>query len=693
MTVELIMRRAWAVMLALLASFLPIVATAPAAAADPQVAASGHEPVVVVGVPDLCWQDVTEATTPTLWRLAQTAAVAAMTDRSGEPITRRATGWITLNSGTRARADVDPTVVPDPTNPAQLEALRAANAGAAYRAQVGALGNVLHREGLKTAAVGAPGALLGPMAADGRVDATAPSVADALTEADVVVVELPQLYGIDRRDPIAVQGALAGIDDAVNTILGEVPGGASLLLAGVSEAATGPAHLHVAIATGPSFEGGELTSASTGRDGVVQLIDVAPTVLSLVGAPVPPAMPGAPWQVVSQDAGVATARTIAGFVDLDDRSVIVRASGRWYYPAVAGTALLYVAITLICWRRRRSGGLRTLGAIVAAVPLAGFLMQVLPWWRAGSWPQLPLTAGIAAALGLSASFLPWARRNRWGTAAILGATTVVVLAADAATGSPLSLDAPFADNPIIAGRFHGLGNVAFALLGAGTLVLSAAVAAGRRPRPAAAAVCALGVVGLVVDGLPSLGDDFGGVLALLPAVAVLAITVSRVRVLRWHVVSVVAAAVLTTMAFAVYDFSRPATERTHLGRFIAQVGDGSAATVVHRKLDTSLGTFSAGWGRWIVLGWVALALASWIGHRRGRLRLAEGMDAREVGGLLAALVTLAVLGAAVNDSGLEITAFTFYLAAPLLIPFLDAHAATPPTPEGTQPGRVVATSS
>jgi hypothetical protein len=116
---------------------------------------------------------------------------------------------------------------------------------------------------------------------------------------------------------------------------------------------------------------------------------------------------------------------------------------------------------------------------------------------------------------------------------------------------------------------------------------------------------------------------------------------------------------------------------------------------VHRKLDTSLGTFSAGWPRWIVLGWVVLALAAWIGVRRGRLRISPSVDARAAGGLLAALVTLGVLGAAVNDSGLEITAFTFYLAAPLLVPLVEPSSASPPfpAPEQRAVGRVGAAGS
>ena len=666
----------WAVILACL-TLAMIASPASAAPRDDQATGPAHGPVVLVGVPDLRWQDVDPVVTPTLWRLAGRSSIAALTDRSGERFASRAAGWVTVNTGSRAVAGVDPRTVPDTAVPEQLDALRAANRSARYEAQVGALGDALHGAGLAVAAVGGPGAALGGMAGDGTVDVRAPSVAAALGRADVVIVELPQLYDVGREDAGRVRDARAAIDDAVRTVVLELPENASLLVAGVSDVAGGPESLHVAMATGPSFGAGQLTSASTGRAGVVQLIDVAPTVLGLTGVPVPSAMLGVHWRA---DPGpdVSTAHRVSAFVELDRRSVTALDAVRWYYPAVVGTALLYVAAVVIGWTRRRARFLRPLGAVVAAVPVASYLVQLVPWWRVGAWTLAPLTVGLAAALGLAATFGPWGQRNRWHTAAVVAAVTAVVIVADAATGSPLSLDGPFADNPIIAGRFHGIGNVAFALLGAGTLIVSAAVAAGRDARRAAPAVFGLGAVAVAVDGLPALGDDLGGVLALLPAVAVLGLVVAKVRLSGRHVLVVTAATVLTTAGFALYDYSRPPLLRTHLGRFIGQIADGSAGSVVSRKLDSSLATFTNGWPRWIVVGWVLLALAAYVGHRRERLRVVASVDRRTAGGLLAALVVLGVLGAALNDSGLEIIAFTFYLAAPLLVPLLEPVPEAPP---------------
>jgi hypothetical protein len=514
------------------------------------------------------------------------------------------------------------------------------------------------------------------MAGAGTVDSVAPSVGVALEHAHVVVAELPQLYEVDRQDAGAVHGALAAIDTGVDTVLRALPERASLLVAGVSDAASGPPHLHVAMATGPSFGTGLLTSASTGRPGVVQLIDVAPTVVQLAGADAPSSMLGVQWRTVPES-GAPIAEHVSAFVGLDRRSVSEIGVERWYYPAVTWLGLLYVAATVTAWVRRRTRVLRFLGAVVASVPVGSFLAQLVPWWDAGTWLLVALTAGVAVAVGAAAVFGSWTRQAHWRTAGLVGAVTAAVIVIDACTGSELSLDAPFGDNPIIAGRFHGIGNIAFALLGAGTLVFSAAVATGLPARRAAAVVFGSGAVAVAVDGHPALGDDFGGVLALLPAVAVLGLVVSRVRTSGRHVLTVLAATVTTTAAFALYDYTRPPSQRTHLGRFVGQIADGSAGSVVARKLDSSLASFTNGWHRWLVVGWVVLALAAYVGHRLGRLRVSPAVDHRTAGGLLAALLVLAVLGAALNDSGLAITAFTFYVAAPLLVPLVEPVETTP----------------
>ena len=91
---------------------------------------------------------------------------------------------------------------------------------------------------------------------------------------------------------------------------------------------------------------------------------------------------------------------------------------------------------------------------------------------------------------------PW-RRSLFGPLAVVSAATMLVLAADVMTGSRLQLSSLMGLQPVVGGRFYGMGNVTFALFATATLMLCIAVAdhfvrAGRRP-VAVGAVIAIGL--------------------------------------------------------------------------------------------------------------------------------------------------------------------------------------------------------
>ena len=88
---------------ALLACLFAVLALAtPARAAEPPPRA---QHVVVVGLSGLRWSDVSEARTPTLWRLAGQGSVGNLVDYAVLPLTCPADGWLTLNAGARAQSD------------------------------------------------------------------------------------------------------------------------------------------------------------------------------------------------------------------------------------------------------------------------------------------------------------------------------------------------------------------------------------------------------------------------------------------------------------------------------------------------------------------------------------------------------------------------------------------------------------
>jgi hypothetical protein len=163
-----------------------------------------------------------------------------------------------------------------------------------------------------------------------------------------------------------------------------------------------------------------------------------------------------------------------------------------------------------------------------------------------------------------------------------------------------------------------------------------------------------------------MGDDFGGVISLLPAVLVLCVLVAEIRVTPWRSIAVLGSTAAAGVAFALYDYSLPASRRSHVGRFVQQLGDGTAWTVVHRKLGAAERTLLSGSFRWVALALAILAVVAWALVRQGRIQVVRGQE-RRLASVVIAVGLVGLLGAALNDSGVAISALAWSVAGPSLV--------------------------
>lgn len=177
------------------------------------------------------------------------------------------------------------------------------------------------------------------------------------------------------------------------------------------------------------------------------------------------------------------------------------------------------------------------------------------------------------------------------TALLLSLCIAILILTDAAGGAAMAFNGTLGMDAVVAGRFYGMSNTAFALAAAALVVAAAAwtgpvveAQATRCERRTAAivGVAVVGVPALVVDGLPQLGADVGGALTLVAALVALgtALAGGRIGWKQWMGVAVVAVA--TAGVFGLVDHALGS--RTHMGRFIGQLQDGTAATTIRRKL-------------------------------------------------------------------------------------------------------------
>jgi hypothetical protein len=650
-------------------------ASAPALAA-PQAtpmsrpASSGmtsYEPpaIAIIAIPDLRWTDL--AAMPRLRAFARSSAVGNLSVKTPGSRAGCADGLLTFGAGNRVSAGVNGcTVTPGDF----LAAEHAAETGP-FGANVGAFGEALHTAQLGAQALD-PFAF--PMVA--RPEDARTSVPAEQSDGHLPVVSAAVDVDLYRVRPGRRAAAALQLDRKITGQLAEAPGASYLVIAGISDGATGSSHLHPLLISHPGWHNVELARPGS-RPPYVELIDLAPTILHWLGRAPPDSMAGRVLRVTA-----TPARDPAAYNDEDLHAQAARTASKPLRWTLAISVLAVVLLLVLALRRpdRNAAAATWLSRLVVAVPVGAFLLQLLPWWR---WPGLAVVAAlvVVAVIGAVAMTVV-GRRGEVAALLVVPAATFVVLLLDQLAHSPLQLSAPLGDNPLIAGRFHGMGNIDFALFATAALLCAGVVgghlvAAGSRGEGVLIATLIAGVA-LVVDGAPSFGDDAGGAVALLPAIVVMLGVLLGIRVTWRRALTVVVVAVVAISVLGVADHARGAGAQTHLGRFVGQVLHGGAGTVVQRRLTAVGRSFGNVVFTLLVLAATVAVVMCWNAFRQ---RVAP------VPGLLAALagvVVLAVLGSLLNDSGVAVAAFVLILAVTALGGSILARTVTraPGSPQG-----------
>jgi hypothetical protein len=588
-----------------------------------QATGVGPAPIVLYAVPGLTWADVVGM--PHLRELAARSSVGELSVKTRSSITRCGTGMLAVSAGNR-------TSGPPPgcgLNMSTWQELRQGNNSSRFAARVGALGETLQTAGVKTVAVG-QGAV--PMLANdaGRVDAVVPSIGEAA-----------RLGG--RSVYAGLPAAEQLVDDRIATVEQHLPPGATLMVAGISDPRFGHSVLHTLVLSGPGWTSTTLRSSAAGRAPYVQLIDVAPTLLTAAGVKIPEFMVGRPMQKSGKDVP-----PIATFIDDNQHAVLQRTLGQRVFLTIGITAI--VMMLLAAAPGRLAHGIAAwLARLVAPAPAMVFIANAFPWWRWGRWQYGGLV--LAGCVIIALATTPIRRRFPTGALIAVPVFSFAALALDQITGSTLQLSAPLGDSPLVAGRFSGMGNIDFAILASSGLLI-AGIVGGRMPTRTRAVLAAgaIAVTAIVVDGAPQLGNDIGGVLALVPATLVMLAILAEIRLTKWRVLAVAVTTVVVAVGVALADYSRPPTAQTHVGRFVGQVLHGGAGVEVRRKFDASMATFGLTIGTFVVGFSIGLAI---IGRHRIRAALARVPGATAAG---VAVAVLGGLGVALNDSGVVIAA-------------------------------------
>ncbi|GGM30634.1 hypothetical protein [Micromonospora yangpuensis] len=666
--------------------------------------------VVLVGMAGLRWDDVDPEHTPTLWRMARDGSIGSLSVRSAHRPTCPVDGWLTLGAGNFAawagnrQAQVCPpgqvTVEQPDSIGANLPDQEAQVLHNQERLPWGTVPGALSESVRCSVAVG-PGAAVAAARPFGRVDRYAPALpADPAELLGSCVLSIVDLGTVTGEDPTLRAEAVRAADADLARVLAARPPQSLVVVAGISDTEQ-PSRLHVAVADGPGWERGWLTSASTGREGYLQLVDLAPTALAVLGRPMPERLfigqPAAP--VEGRPADLATAITAPADADREAGAQRRVADGFFVVVAVV-QVLLAIAVLPLLRRARRHAGVgrapvpRRVVAVVevllvaAALALpAALLADLVPWWRGehAGWYFAVVTAAVLAAATTLVRLAPGYAATL-GPLGVVAALATLVVGADVLTGARLQLNGVIGYSALQGGRYAGLGTVGLGIFVGGSLLTAGWLAQRVRRAWRPMVMVSVGGLAVVVVGSPYLGSDSIGAIALTAGVSVAAaisaggwLTVSR---LAWASM----AALAVTVGFAVLDLRRPATERGSLGRFLAALGDGTGGLTVHRSSTANVETLTnspltvlalAG----ALLVWFAL-LQPWGGLKR-LFGIYPAMRGAMAGTAVAALVGGLLSGAALDVAGAA-GALVVPMAALAALRVLD-HSADRTQPVGDRP--------
>jgi hypothetical protein len=445
----------------------------------------------------------------------------------------------------------------------------------------------------------------------------------------LMIVNLGDTYRVDRESSHSVPEAVTAHRRAALSAGGELVRQALLMLGEVETLAlvvtpspsssmdrVGDEVTPLVMAAGPAGElprspasPGTLTSPTTRLDGLVSIVDVAPTVLSFLGISIPAEMAGRPIRMASAGAPF----------DLHERHLAQR---RVRIPIQVGSLVLIIvsALFVICTLAAMGSGHRvstSVRTLVRWVAL-GAMALVLVLLVGGSLPSqsyaflVPVMA--LAVLALVAAALA-SGRGPLEPVILLGAAGLVVIVVDA------TLNGPFLRQPLLGGtafdgvRFYGLPNAFIA-----TLLAGAVLGAYWLRDPFHGTLLLIGA-GLFA-GFPRLGANLGASATLFVAAGLWWVLRTRTGfgVREVAFVAGVAALGLGTVLLANRHLPGPPT---HIGQFAIESQDEGWRSILEtmgRRLSIGARQLADQPGAAVplaglpVLLWVALRPPGPIGH-------------------------------------------------------------------------------
>lgn len=316
-------------------------------------------------------------------------------------------------------------------------------------------------------------------------------------------------------------------------------------------------------------ETGFLTSGTTRREGIVANSDIAPTVLSYLGVPVPPGMIGRVLTSVPGDNVVDTLAQMNNEMMFVYKARPVLVKG---YVGMQIIVMVVIIAIMILWPRFLRY-LRPLLLWLMAVPLSLLIIAAV---RFVSLPVYTVIAIAVAALVVVGAYRLWGKRDV-DLFIIIGLATVLAVILDAFTGSALIKNSTLGYDAMSGARYYGIGNEFMGvIIGAEIIAVAGLWEKYHRKhrRTLEIFTIAFFLITTLILGAPQLGSNVGGTIAATGAFAFTYMRLKGIKIRFRQLAAVGTGVALVIVCLAVIDMNRSVEVQSHLGRLASSVRTG-----------------------------------------------------------------------------------------------------------------------
>ncbi|MBP9115404.1 MAG: hypothetical protein KBF89_03580 [Acidimicrobiia bacterium] len=347
--------------------------------------------------------------------------------------------------------------------------------------------------------------------------------------------------------------------------------------------------LTVFVGNGKGIKAGYATSGITRREGIISLADIAPSILDFYHIEIPNTMIATLLNYKPSSDTVAEKKDM--LISVNEHGLLRDSS----FVYVAGSFILIVFLSIvfsiISYKKIPKLRRFTKYLLYASISMPTITFLIAPFMMMLEKPVYIYI--VFAFLTVFSSMLAYHFAKKYKSQMVILVISTITLAVqllDIITGGNLQLNSYFGYSTVVAGRFAGFGNLAFSIVAISSVVIVAMVKQLAKSKQILNKrwvnifLLSILMFVLIMDGLPYLGSDVGGVLALTPMVFTVGLMLFNKRIDYKTIFISGFITIITLSIFSLFDLSRPLSERTHLGRFIEVLINGEGKTIIERKI-------------------------------------------------------------------------------------------------------------